>query len=360
MVKIPTYNSRLTPQPTFTKPVAPKGIAENIKSVADYANSIADEQAEIKAYEKGFKTQKENVNNFVANFTDASISGTAYTKGARAAFVSNFKTNAENELNDYAIKHQYDAEKYKQKFDAYKEKSLANVPAVLLPDVSSWLDGIGNRINRSVTANQQAFNQKKNLVDITNRFEIILPQLTQSITDNGYDTNTSVDFYAELLSDINVLEEANSDPIRVNNLKLKLKDEVITSSIINAFNKSDDKQTFIADVQKGNISKLLTDVNDTYKAVGFEFNTSLSAVDAQNIAGKLNTILKYDITNTKIERQTYNDNFDRWYTASINGLDAGEAPLVEDAEKLYFSDVKVDEYKNKIEIVNVIADLQIF
>ena len=56
MVKIPTYNSRLTPQPTFTKPVAPKGMAENIANVADYANAIADEQAEIKAYEKGFKT----------------------------------------------------------------------------------------------------------------------------------------------------------------------------------------------------------------------------------------------------------------------------------------------------------------
>ena len=59
MVKIPTYNSRLTPQPTFTKPVAPKGIAENIKSVAEYANAIADERAEVKAYEKGFKQQKE-------------------------------------------------------------------------------------------------------------------------------------------------------------------------------------------------------------------------------------------------------------------------------------------------------------
>ena len=54
MVKIPTYNSRLTPQPTFTKPVAPKGMAENIQSVADYANAIADEQAEDKSIRKRF------------------------------------------------------------------------------------------------------------------------------------------------------------------------------------------------------------------------------------------------------------------------------------------------------------------
>ena len=40
MVKIPTYNSRLTPQPTFTKPVAPKGIAENIESVANEVNQL--------------------------------------------------------------------------------------------------------------------------------------------------------------------------------------------------------------------------------------------------------------------------------------------------------------------------------
>ena len=170
MVKIPTYNSRLTPQPTFTKPVAPKGMAENIQSVADYANAIADEQAEVKAYEKGFKQQKDNVDNFVANFNDASITGVAFSKGARAAFVSNFKTDAENKLNDFAIKHQYQPEKYKEKFEAYKEKSLANVPSSLLPDVSSWLDGIGGRINRSVIANTNAYNEKQNFVNLIRTF----------------------------------------------------------------------------------------------------------------------------------------------------------------------------------------------
>ena len=49
MTKIPTYNSNLTPTPTFTKPVAPKGLAENVSAVANYANAIADEQAELKA-----------------------------------------------------------------------------------------------------------------------------------------------------------------------------------------------------------------------------------------------------------------------------------------------------------------------
>ena len=52
MVKIPTYQSKFTPQPSFTKPVPVKGVAENIQKVANYANSIADAQAEIKAYEK--------------------------------------------------------------------------------------------------------------------------------------------------------------------------------------------------------------------------------------------------------------------------------------------------------------------
>ena len=117
MVRIPTYKSKLTPTPTFTKPQSVRGVAENVEAISNFANKIADEQAEIKAYEKGFKTQKENVNNFVANFTDASISGNAYTKGARAASVSNFKTNAENELNDYTITHQYYEEKYKKKFE---------------------------------------------------------------------------------------------------------------------------------------------------------------------------------------------------------------------------------------------------
>ena len=67
MVKIPTYQSKFTPQPSFTKPVPVKGVAENIQKVANYANSIADAQAEIKAYEKGYKQQQQNINNFVAS-----------------------------------------------------------------------------------------------------------------------------------------------------------------------------------------------------------------------------------------------------------------------------------------------------
>ena len=42
MVKIPTYQSKFTPKPNFTKPVPVKGVVENIQKVANYANSIAD------------------------------------------------------------------------------------------------------------------------------------------------------------------------------------------------------------------------------------------------------------------------------------------------------------------------------
>ena len=355
MVKIPTYNSRLTPQPTFTKPVAPKGIAENIKSVAEYANAIADERAEIKAYEKGFKQQKENVNNFVANFDDASISGVAFSKGARAAFVSNFKTDAENKLNDFAIKHQYQPDKYKEKFEAYKEKSLANVPAVLLPDVSSWLDGIGSRINRSVIANTNAFNEKQNFVNLSERFELVLPQLSNSIINEGYDTNTAIDLFAELLSNVTTMEEENADPIKISKFKLKMKDEVINSSIINAFNKADDKKQFIADVQKGNISELLTDIKSNFDTSGLKFNENLSSIDATNIGSKLNTILKYDISNSKIERQSYNDDFNLWYNTSLSGLQAGETPSIDVAKSLYFDELKIADFEEKIEIIDTIA-----
>ena len=355
MVKIPTYNSRLTPQPTFTKPVAPKGIAENIQSVADYANAIADEQAEIKAYEKGFKQQKDNVDNFVANFNDASISGVAFSKGARAAFVSNFKTDAENKLNDFAIKHQYQPEKYKEKFEAYKEKSLANVPSVLLPDISSWLDGIGGRINRSVIANTNAFNEKQNFVNLSERFELVLPQLSDTIIKQGYDTNTAIDLFAELLSNVTTMEEEDADPIKISKFKLKIKDEVITSSIINAFNKAEDKKQFIADVQKGNIGDLLKDIKSNFDTSGLKFNESLSSIDATNIGSKLNTILKYDISNSKIERQTYSDDFDIWYNTNLSGLDAGDKPSIDVAKSLYFDELKIEDFKQKIEIIDTIA-----
>ena len=60
MARIPTYNSKFTPQPTFTKPQAVKGLVENIGAIANFANAVADEQAELKAYDKGFKQQTDN------------------------------------------------------------------------------------------------------------------------------------------------------------------------------------------------------------------------------------------------------------------------------------------------------------
>ena len=122
MAKIPTYDSKFTARATFTKPVPVRGVAENIEKVAKYANTIADANAEIAAYEKGFKQQQKNVDNFIANSNVLTLTNQAYKKGAQAAFVGNFKTNTENELNDFAIEHQYEPEKYKKKFEAYKQK----------------------------------------------------------------------------------------------------------------------------------------------------------------------------------------------------------------------------------------------
>ena len=106
------------------------------------------------------------------------------------------------------------------------------------------------------------------------------------------------------------MEEENADPIKISKFKLKIKDEVINSSIINAFNKAENKKQFIADVQKGNIGDLLKDIKSNFDTSGLKFNESLSSIDASNIGSKLNTILKYDISNSKIERQTYSDDFD--------------------------------------------------
>ena len=83
-----------------------------------------------------------------------------------------------------------------------------------------------------------------------------------TIIKQGYETNTAIDLFAELLSNVTTMEEENADPIKINKFKLKIKDEVINSSIINAFNKAEDKKQFIADVQKGNIGDLLKDIKE--------------------------------------------------------------------------------------------------
>jgi len=357
MVKIPTYDSRLTPTPTFTRPQQVRGISENVEQLANFANKVADEQAQIKAYEKGFKQQQENTaNNFVAENVDAySITGNAYTKGARAAFVSNFKTEAENELNQYALDNQYEPEKYKKNFENYKTKSLQSVPQILLPEVTDYLDSLGGRLYRSVQSNKVAFDRKDQLVSISNRFEKLLPELSNAIKTEGYDTNTAINIYGELFTNVKSLEEAKFDPVTTNNLKIQLQDEIIQSALIKKFNEAEDKKQFITDVQKGNVSELLTDIAETYDIEGFQFKKQLTTVESNKLSSSLNTLLSYEITNTKIERQSYNKKFDNWYSVSLQGLDAGTAPDLNEAKNLFFSEEKLDEYKDKIEIVNAIA-----
>ena len=355
MARIPTYNSKFTPQPTFTKPQAVKGLVENIGAIANFANAIADEQAELKAYDKGFKQQTDNLTSFIASEDAYSITGAAYTKGARAAFISNFKTDAENELNQFAIDNQYEPEEYKKKFNIYKSKVLQNVPQTLLPDVTTYLDALGNRLQRNVTNNKLNYDKQIQAVDITNRFEILLPQLSQSIRTNGFDTNTSINTYSELLTAINGLEESKFNPVKINNLKLKLKDDVIESTIVNAFNIAEDKQAFISKVEKGEVTELLEDLNNTYKVIGFEFNTNLTTADSSKIASKLNTILRYDSINKKVDRQVFTEKFNNWYNTNLEGLDAGEVPSVDDAKNLLFDETQLKAFTKKIEIINAIA-----
>ena len=115
------------------------------------------------------------------------------------------------------------------------------------------------------------------------------------------------------------------------------------------------KQKFIADVQKGKVGDILNDVADTYNIENFEFKRALTQTEANSISSNLNTILRYDVNNSKVERQNYNDTFTTWYETSLKGLDAGEQPDITKARNLFFSDEKIDDYNNKIEIVNAIA-----
>ncbi len=356
MVKIPTYNSKFTPSPSFTKPIPVKGMSENVELVSSFANSIADQQAEIKAYEKGFKQQQLNQNNFVATGVETtSFSGSAYNKGARAAYVSNFKTSVENEINDYAIEHQYEPDKYKKKFDSLRTKKLQNVPSQLLPDLQDWIDTIGNRVTRSIESNKREYDLDTQIATISSRYENLLPQLTTTIKNNGYDTNASINFYAEIYSTIKSLEEMNAKPTTILKFKKDLKDEIVASTLINEFNKAENKEDFINKVQSGKVSEILNDVNDTFKVEGFEIAPNLTNAESEKYSNDLSRILKYDINEKKVDRQNYIEKFNNWYDTKLSGLDAGDSPDIEEAKNLYFSDEKIDELTKKISVIETIT-----
>ena len=355
MAKIPTYDSKFTARATFTKPVPVRGVAENIEKVAKYANTIADANAEIAAYEKGFKQQQKNVDNFIANSNVLTLTNQAYKKGAQAAFVGNFKTSTENELNDFAIEHQYEPEKYKKKFEAYKTKALTNVPSSLLPTLTNYIDTLGNRINRTVTNNKANFDLKQQLVSVEERYNKIIPELSSAIKSDGYETNTSIAYFAEAISSIKALEEQNANPAVVLKLKNKLKDEIVANSLINEFNNAEDKKTFIENVRDGKVNEILADINDVYKVEGFETNLNLTNNESIKYANNLNTLLKYDIASNKVERTAYVNEFNNWYETSLSGLDAGDAPSIETAKSLLFDEIKINEIQKKISTIEAIA-----
>ena len=355
MVKIPTYESKLTPTASFTKPTPIQGAVENVTAIAKFANTIADEQAEVAAYEQGFKQQSENATSFVAQDSGYSIANNAYKKGAQAAFVANIKTEAENNFNQIALDNQYDTDTYKVKSKEFKGSILQNVPQSLLPQISVYLDGLDSRYARSIENNKREYTNKNNLIGIGNRVDNLLTQLSSSIKTNGLNTNTSVNIYGEIITNISALEESNANPTTINNLKNKLKEEVILSSIVGNFYKAEDKQAFIGKVQKGDLKDILEEINDDYKVKNIEFGTAISLTDSMKYANQLNTLLKYDVANTKIERQKFDNNFNTFYKLSLSGENAGDKPSLDDAKKLYFSDEKILDYEKKLQIIEVVA-----
>ena len=355
MVKIPTFESKLTPTASFTRPQQMVGAVESVNAIAKYANTVADQQTEVSAYEKGFAEQVANKENYVAQEDTYSIANTAYKKGAQAAFVSNVKTETESNLSQFALDNQYDVESYKTKSQEYKSSLLAKVPQSLLPQVSVYLDNLDSRYSRSIEQNSKEYSNKTNLVSIANRVDNLLPQLSSSIKTNGLNTNTSVNIYGEMITSIKALEESRANPTTINNLKIKLKDEVILSTIIGEFQKSDDKQAFIAKIQKGDVKDLLTEINDDYKVSGIEYGDAISLTDSMKYANNLNTLLKYDVATKKIDRQKFENSFDNYYKLSLTGDKAGDKPDLETARKLYFSEEKILEYQSKLDIIDIVA-----
>ena len=146
-------------------------------------------------------------------------------------------------------------------------------------------------------------------------------------------------FYADVISNIKALEEQNANPTTILRLKKSLRNEIVSSSLINEFNKADDKQQFIENVRDGKIETLLTDINDTFKVEGFETGLALTNAEGVKYANQLNTLLRYDIASGNVERQTFATSFKNWYETSLLGLDAGDTPNIEDAKALFFNDV---------------------
>jgi hypothetical protein len=272
-VKIPTYSGgNRQPRQNFTLPVqsgqALQGVVTDITS---YANKVADNNAVQTAYQKGLDTQQKALEagdtTYVANYNPASLTGEAFQKGAKIAYVSSRTTEYETELKNILLKTPSDPEAYSLAANEYKTEFLSTISSDLQSEFSLKFDAYNNNYFNQANANKIVREKEQQIVDTSNRLDIELGKLEGAI---GTDGLTSPQMSSSLEEVNLILNGFTSQAMDLKpaafDAKKKLVRQTLQLSVLkNAYLNAtvEEREKLIADIKTGNVG-VLQELQETY------------------------------------------------------------------------------------------------
>lgn len=200
MAKIPTYTSKRTITGNVRRPSMPDYSAETGRKVAKIFNKIADVKAEKDALKQGYEdVYNKNVNIKDVDMDSITIRGSAYSKGAKQAFVATTKTDVEEklsnlyantELNANVEAFNKEAEKIKNE---YAGQMSSDLQMVMLPEIDKVISGYRQNVN----VNQVRLADNENTQKVFDRLNnVLMPRIDTEITKG----NLAEEDFAESLA----------------------------------------------------------------------------------------------------------------------------------------------------------------
>ena len=369
MAKIPTYESRATPSGSVVRPATPDYSIDIAQKLVGAANKVLD----AKAIDEGFKQGKieqqkalEEGRGFLEQ-EGYTLRSEAFNKGANAAYVAGMKTKAEQELTTLATEINDPLSKipinervntYNERKEEIRNNYFQTLPAHLQGDLGGYFDSIAFRYGEQVFANQRNLEVNEIKATIANRVDTALETLPALIRDFGYENNQALE---EQFGDIvAAIDEGlgTLSPSTAVAYKEQLKTSIQVGALESAYNKAEDKEAFIKDLEAGGdvYKSVMQDINETYFDGDVVEELEASGPGGyKTLAKQFEAQLKNEKLEMVVERNDWTNDFNQSMALFKSGIDPNyPRPDEEEMKRLGFTDAQIDskllEYDLNMEI----------
>ena len=274
-VKIPTYTGgSVVPQQKFTLPVQSGAALQNIVSdVTNIANNVADatavNEAEILGKKKQVEALEKGENTYLGAYNPASLTGQAFQKGAKTAYVASKSAEFETKLQEIRSKNSTNPGAYTIEANEYKSEFLGTINSDLQPDFSLKFDQVNSNNLIQVTGADILQQKDQQILDISTGIDTELGKLVGSIETQGLDGNTQIDISIPALT--NYLTDLGPNALDLNASEIDAKMTKVRNAIELTYLKYawtnaetvEERDKILADLRT-NKSEVLSELQETF------------------------------------------------------------------------------------------------